>query len=62
MENAFGQLNGRLGELKIRLLSEPPSSSMFANAVDLSTEITQLMVDDVSDWRVVVAAQPMRLT
>lgn len=60
MASAFTQFKTRLAQLRSRIETEPNTTSMMSNVINLATEITQAMVDEVSDWRVVVAEQPMR--
>jgi hypothetical protein len=60
MASAFTQFKRRLDQLRSRIEREPPTISMMSDVINLATEITQAMVDEVSDWRVVVAEQPMR--
>jgi hypothetical protein len=60
MAGAFTQFKRRLELLRSKIETEPPTTSLMSDVIDLVTEITQAMVDEVSDWRVVVAEQPMR--
>lgn len=58
-----GEFARRVGELEQRLLAESAEpTTQLADVITLATEITQVMVDEVSDWRVVVAEQPMRVS
>lgn len=60
MASAFEQFELRVSGLQFKKLgpATPPKLSMV---ITLATEITQAMVDEVSDWRVLVAEQPTRL-
>jgi Protein of unknown function (DUF4231) len=60
MAGAFVQFQAHIKELRARIENEPPTTSMMASVIALASEITQIMVDEVSDWRVVVAEQPVR--
>ncbi len=60
MAGAFEQFQNRIKQLQARIERDPPATAMMANLIALATEITQIMVDEVSDWRAVVAEQPMR--
>lgn len=62
MASAFEQFELLLKQLGDRITSEPPTISQFSDVVRLANQITQAMVDEVSDWRIVVAEQPMRLS
>jgi hypothetical protein len=63
MTSTFEEFARRVGELEQRLLAESAEpTTQLADVITLATEITQVMVDEVSDWRVVVAEQPMRVS
>lgn len=63
MASTFEEFARRVGELEQRLLAESAEpTTQLADVITLATEITQVMVDEVSDWRVVVAEQPMRVS
>jgi hypothetical protein len=63
MASTFEEFARRVGELEQRLLAERAEpTTQLADVITLATEITQVMVDEVSDWRVVVAEQPMRVS
>jgi hypothetical protein len=63
MTSPFEAFAQRVRELEQRLLAESGEpTTQLADVITLATEITQVMVDEVSDWRVVVAEQPMRVS
>ena len=63
MASTFDAFAQRVVELEQRLLAESAEpTTQLADVITLATEITQVMVDEVSDWRVVVAEQPMRVS
>jgi hypothetical protein len=63
MASTFEEFAGRVRELEQQLAAESAEpTTQLADVITLATEITQVMVDEVSDWRVVVAEQPMRVS
>jgi hypothetical protein len=63
MAGAFEQLAIKIKTLQHKLNEQPSGrTAELADLIALATEITQAMVDEVSDWRVLVAEQPMRLS
>jgi hypothetical protein len=63
MASVFERFADRIKELEKRLIADTGSTeTQLADAIALAAEITQVMVDEVSDWRFVVAEQPMRVS
>jgi hypothetical protein len=63
MASMFQQFADQIAELEKDFLSEAETpSTQLADVITLATNITQVMVDEVSDWRLVVAEQPMRVS
>jgi len=62
MASTFEQFGTRIRDLESAISNgRLTGTGGLAEVAQLATEITQVMVDEVSDWRVVVAEQPMRL-
>ena len=61
MAGAFEQFLARINSLR-STINSTRVTRQFSNTVVLATDITQLMVDEVSDWRVLVAERPMRVS
>jgi hypothetical protein len=63
MASVFERFADRIKELERSLVADTGSTeTQLADAIALATEIAQVMVDEVSDWRFVVAEQPMRVS
>jgi len=60
MAGAFQKYEAQIERMKAKIKSDVPGTAALSNVIELATDITQVMVDEVSDWRFVVAEQPMR--
>jgi hypothetical protein len=60
MASAFEQFAARIADLQVEKIGSAATPTL-SKVIMLATEITQAMVDEVSDWRVLVVEQPTRL-